>query len=92
MMLALLLTIATATISADAIVEAVNPDYCGKGPVEIVVSRLIPCASQVCHPSVSGSREWGYTVGGCDAMTTQACYETVVQTWTDYPECGGGQM
>ena len=68
------------------------PDYCGNGPVEISLSRHLPCPCD-CSEQITGSRVFGYTLGGPCLCTTQLCSEYAgTQRWTDYPECGAEKI
>lgn len=70
--------------------DPASPDYCGSGRlVEIIVSVPSACdGATQCFPN--GSRELGYS----ELCVTYSisCTRTVIERWTDYPECGGHRI
>lgn len=87
-MLGLLLSL---TLSTEGHLEP-TPDYCGKGPVTIKVQQITSCPNACsCDQPVKLGDTDIYMEGLC-TCTLMACYDTVKQNWTDYPECGGKQI
>ena len=90
-LLLMLFALDSASIITGEVVTAdlKQPEYCGDGPVEVILHDPIPCPNSV-QCSVSGNKETGYHE---TCWTTAAsCWTDRVEHWTDYPECGGRQL
>jgi len=82
------LTLLLAFLAA-GLASADEPELvCGEGPHTLAVTIMVPCPQPepVPYRDEYGNYQYGPTV-----ILSIACWDTVYETWTDWPECGGSR-